>query len=110
MPRPDKTNVTDLDDVLMPEVHEQPDLPHDPLGVHEILERVGALLDGDLVARYMVHRRDHHSIRTVPNRLDQFVPCVQHKLGANLHGDQVHVRQQRLSPPSIARQLGTLTT
>ena len=70
--RPD--HVHDANDVLVFQVPQQLHLPQRALGVHRVLERVGDLLDGNLLVGVDVPCAAHDAVRAFTDGFDGRVP------------------------------------
>ena len=81
------------------EAAQQLHLAEGALGLHEVVERFGDLLNGHLLAAAHVQRAAHHSVRAVPDGTDQTVNA----LNVEPHAAH-HVRRVRGS--SIGRRVG----
>lgn len=85
-------------DVLVVEMPQDLDLAQRPLRVRQVLKGLVDLLDGDLLARGIVESGAHHTIRAMPDGLDQRVARVDVEARATHHEGvhralALHVRQ-----------------
>ena len=75
----------DADDVLVVEVAQNLDLAQRALRVGQVLEGLVDLLDRHLLARRVVHRAAHHTVRPVADRLEQRVAALHVEASAAHH-------------------------
>ena len=75
-------NIPDCDDVLMPKMSEQFNLPQRPPRVRKILEGVSDLLDCHLLPSHQILCTANNPIGTLANGLDRLVLIINNELAA----------------------------